>query len=61
VVLVVTSPPYGRRVHGRVRPTKETGWPHVEKFAHRYGTDPGNLAHVGTGRLMRGFTLILSR
>jgi tRNA G10 N-methylase Trm11 len=61
VALVVTSPPYGSSVHGRVRPTKETGRPHVEKFAHRYGTDPGNLAHVGTERLMRAFTLILSR
>lgn len=61
VALVVTSPPYGSSVHGQVRSTRETGRPKVEKFDHRYGTDPANLAHVGTDRLLAAFTEILDQ
>jgi SAM-dependent methyltransferase len=61
VALIVTSPPYGSSVHGQVRSTRETGRPKVEKFDHRYGTDPTNLAHVGTDRLLAAFTEILTQ
>jgi SAM-dependent methyltransferase len=58
VALVVTSPPYGRTVHGLVRPT-----PHgVHKTANRYSDhhDPGNLAHRDMAGLIDGFTRILA-
>ncbi|MFF0492901.1 TRM11 family SAM-dependent methyltransferase [Nocardia sp. NPDC004068] len=58
VRLVITSPPYGDSVHGhvRIRPGHQ-----VHKFDHRYGStlDRGNLANVGLGRLLSGFTRIL--
>ncbi|MBH0777683.1 TRM11 family SAM-dependent methyltransferase [Nocardia bovistercoris] len=59
VDLVVTSPPYGDSVHGRVR---VGGGRPVEKFDHRYGAslDRGNLANVGLGRLLSGFTRVLT-
>ncbi|WP_280362723.1 TRM11 family SAM-dependent methyltransferase [Nocardia wallacei] len=59
VDLVVTSPPYGDSVHGHVK--VGAGEP-VRKFNHRYGAvlDRGNLANVGIGRLLSGFTKILT-
>jgi hypothetical protein len=55
--LVVTSPPYGRAVHGLVRPTPGR----VVKSANRYSTerDRGNLAHRDLAGLVDGFTQIL--
>ncbi|CAM4525895.1 DNA methyltransferase [Nocardia ninae] len=59
VSLVITSPPYGDSVHGHVR---ANGKAPVRKFDHRYGAvlDRGNLANVGLGRLLSGFTKILA-
>lgn len=59
VDLVITSPPYGDSVHGHVR---ADGKAPVSKFDHRYGAvlDRGNLANVGLGRLLSGFTKILA-
>src|ERR1019366_10162969 len=44
VALVVTSPPYGRSVHGQVRAEQRTGGGGVEKYDNRYSDDPANLA-----------------
>jgi SAM-dependent methyltransferase len=59
VDLVITSPPYGPSTHGHVRVRAGEG---VHKTDHRYGSvlDRGNLANVGLGRLLSGFTRILS-
>ncbi|MFX0578823.1 TRM11 family SAM-dependent methyltransferase [Nocardia nepalensis] len=59
VDLVITSPPYGDSVHGHVRVRAGQG---VRKSNHRYGAvlDRGNLANVGLGRLLSGFTRILT-
>ncbi|WP_280448330.1 TRM11 family SAM-dependent methyltransferase [Nocardia brasiliensis] len=59
VDLVITSPPYGDSVHGHVR---ANGQAPVRKSNHRYGAvlDRGNLANVGLGRLLSGFTKILA-
>lgn len=59
VNLVITSPPYGASTHGHVRVRAGEG---VSKTDHRYGSvlDRGNLANVGLGRLLSGFTRILS-
>jgi hypothetical protein len=59
VDLVITSPPYGDSLHGHVRVRAGEG---VHKTHHRYGSvlDRGNLANVGLGRLLSGFTRILS-
>ncbi|WP_338767916.1 DNA methyltransferase [Nocardia vulneris] len=59
VDLVITSPPYGDSVHGHVR---ADGNAPVRKSNHRYGAvlDRGNLANVGLGRLLSGFTRILA-
>jgi hypothetical protein len=43
--LVVTSPPYGRSVHGQVRAVQRRGGGGVEKYDNRYSIDPANLAH----------------
>lgn len=61
VALVVTSPPYGRSVHGQVRSTRETGERGVVKKDYRYSHDPSNLAHVSTDRLLEAFTDILTQ
>ncbi|UGQ13610.1 site-specific DNA-methyltransferase [Yinghuangia sp. ASG 101] len=58
--LVVTSPPYGASVHGRVRSTRDSGEPGVHKFNDAYGTDRANLAHQPLARLLDGFTDILT-
>ncbi|WP_306358331.1 MULTISPECIES: TRM11 family methyltransferase [unclassified Nocardia] len=59
VDLVITSPPYGDSTHGHVKVTPGAG---VHKINHRYGStlDRGQLANVGLGRLLSGFTRILS-
>ncbi|MTE17042.1 TRM11 family SAM-dependent methyltransferase [Nocardia aurantiaca] len=59
VNLVITSPPYGPSTHGHVTVKPGEG---VQKINHRYGSvlDRGNLANVGLGRLLSGFTRILS-
>lgn len=49
VALVLTSPPYGPSLHGRVTATPGRG---VRKEHDRYSTDPANLAHVGLGGLL---------
>lgn len=59
VDLVITSPPYGDSTHGHVKTKPGEG---VHKRNHRYGSslDRGQLANVGLGRLLSGFTRILS-
>ncbi|MEU6158794.1 DNA methyltransferase [Streptomyces sp. NPDC047130] len=59
VDLVLTSPPYGRTVHGQVRATSETGEPGVLRMDDRYSHDPSNLAHAKTDQLLNAFTKIL--
>ncbi len=56
VALLLTSPPYGRTVHGQAKPTPGGG---VAKWDHSYGYDKANLAHQNTGALLAGFTAIL--
>ena len=60
VALVVTSPPYGRSVHGQVRAEQRTGGGGVEKYDNRYSDDPANLACHGLDDLLDGFTRILA-
>jgi modification methylase len=60
VALVVTSPPYGRSVHGQVRAEQRTGGGGVEKYDNRYSDDPANLASHGLDDLLAGFTQILT-
>ncbi|WP_082032329.1 TRM11 family SAM-dependent methyltransferase [Nocardia vulneris] len=59
VDLVITSPPYGDSIHGRVKTGPSTK---VHKYNHRYGStlNRGQLANVGLNRLLSGFTRILS-
>jgi hypothetical protein len=57
---VVTSPPYGRSVHGQVRAEQRTGGGGVEKYDNRYSDDPANLASHGIDDLLAGFTQILA-
>ncbi|WP_422647325.1 TRM11 family SAM-dependent methyltransferase [Actinoalloteichus caeruleus] len=59
VALVVTSPPYGPSIHGRVSVVPGGG---VHKYHHLYGNvlDRGNLANIGHHRLLAGFTRILT-
>jgi modification methylase len=59
VALVVTSPPYGRTVHGQVRAEKRSGGGGVHKYDNRYSDDPANLASRGFDDLPAGFTQIL--
>ncbi len=60
VALVVTSPPYGRTVHGQVRAEKRAGGGGVHKYDNRYSDDPANLASRGIDDLLAGFTQILT-
>ena len=60
VALVVTSPPYGRSVHGQVRAERRAGGGGVEKYDNRYSDDPANLAFHGLDDLLAGFTRILA-
>ncbi|WP_280382731.1 TRM11 family SAM-dependent methyltransferase [Nocardia wallacei] len=59
VDLLITSPPYGDSIHGRVQVRAGEG---VRKYNHRYGNtlDRGNLANLGVPRLLSGFTRILT-
>jgi modification methylase len=57
--LVLTSPPYGPATHGRVRASRDSEDPGLEKRDYRYSDDPANLAYSAVGRLMEGFTQIL--
>ncbi len=59
VALVVTSPPYGGSLHGRVRTSRESGSTGVRKFNGRYGRDPRNLAHADIDQLVAAFTRML--
>ena len=43
VTLVLTSPPYGRSLHGQVTARPGQG---VAKFDHAYSADPANLGRV---------------
>ena len=60
VALVVTSPPYGRSVHGQVRAEQRAGGGGVQKYDNRYSDDPANLASHGIDDLLAGFTQILA-
>ena len=60
VALVVTSPPYGRSVHGQVRAEQRADGGGVEKYDNRYSDDPANLACHGLDDLLAGFTQILA-
>ena len=60
MALVVTSPPYGRTVHGQVRAEKRAGGGGVHKYDNRYSDDPANLATHGLDDLLAGFTQILA-
>ena len=53
--LLLTSPPYGSAVHGRVEDFGDG----LSKWYHRYGADPGNLAHRPLPELLDGFAEIL--
>jgi modification methylase len=57
VGLVVTSPPYGASLHGRVTARPGQG---IAKSHNRYSTDPANLAHVGLAGLLDAMGTILA-
>lgn len=57
VGLVLTSPPYGSSLHGRVVAKPGEG---VRKLHDRYSADPANLAHVGFERLVTAMREILT-
>lgn len=55
--LVLTSPPYGRTMHGRVEHRRGP----LVRFHNRYGTpDPANLAHLRRTGLIDGITAVLA-
>ena len=56
VALVLTSPPYGPSLHGRVHARPGAG---VAKSHDRYSNDPANLAHVGLAGLLDAMRTIL--
>jgi hypothetical protein len=56
VALVLTSPPYGPSLHGRVTATPGQG---VRKEHDRYSTDPANLAHVGLAGLLDAMRAVM--
>jgi len=57
ISLLLTSPPYGRSVHGRVQ---APGTSKVRKWNRAYSHDPANLAHQPLQALLGGFTDILT-
>ncbi len=57
VALVLTSPPYGPSLHGRVTARPGRG---IAKSHNRYSTDPANLAHVGLDGLLDAMRTILA-
>lgn len=56
VALVLTSPPYGPSLHGRVRTRPGRG---VTKYNFTYSSDPANLAAVGLDALLQATRDIL--
>ncbi len=56
VALVLTSPPYGPSLHGRVSAVPGHG---VRKTHDRYSTDPANLAHIGLAGLLDAMRTLL--
>lgn len=58
VALVLTSPPYGRTMHGRVEHRRGP----LTRFANTYSTssDPTNLAHRSRTGLLEGLTEVLA-
>ncbi|MGF1431543.1 TRM11 family SAM-dependent methyltransferase [Kitasatospora sp. LaBMicrA B282] len=60
VQLLLTSPPYGASVHGRVNATRDTHHGGIAKFDTTYGTNPANLAHAPTDHLLDAFATILT-
>jgi SAM-dependent methyltransferase len=59
--LVVTSPPYGRSLHGQVRAEQRHGrGGGVEKYDNYYSRNPANLAHQDLDDMLAGFTRILA-
>jgi modification methylase len=57
VALVLTSPPYGRSVHGQVTARPGHG---VAKFDHTYSDDPANLGRVDQPALLDALQEILA-
>jgi modification methylase len=57
VALVLTSPPYGRSVHGQVTARPGHG---VAKFDHTYSADPANLGRVDQPALLEALQEILA-
>ena len=57
VALVLTSPPYGPSLHGRVTAVPGHG---VHKSHDRYSSDPANLAHVGLDALLDAMRVMLT-
>jgi modification methylase len=57
VALVLTSPPYGRSLHGQVSARPGRG---VAKFDHAYSTDPTNLGRVNPPTLLAALEEILA-
>jgi hypothetical protein len=56
VALVLTSPPYGPSLHGRVHARPGAA---VDKSHDWYSNDPANLAHVGLAGLLDAMRTIL--
>ena len=56
VALVLTSPPYGSSLHGRVTAVPGGG---VQKAHDRYSKDPANLAYVGLAGLLDAMHTLL--
>ncbi|MGH9076448.1 MAG: TRM11 family SAM-dependent methyltransferase [Acidimicrobiales bacterium] len=57
VALVLTSPPYGPSLHGKVTTVPGGG---VRKSHDRYSKDPANLAHVGLAGLLDAMRVMLT-
>jgi modification methylase len=57
VALVLTSPPYGRSVHGQVTARPGRG---VAKFDDTYSADPANLGRVNQPTLLKALQEILA-
>jgi modification methylase len=57
VALVLTSPPYGPSLHGRVTTVPGGG---VRRSHDRYSKDPANLAHVGLVGLLDAMRVMLA-
>jgi modification methylase len=57
VALVLTSPPYGRSIHGQVTARPGRG---VAKFDDTYSADPANLGRVNQPTLLKALQQILA-